>query len=56
MDEEREKEAFDKEMRLERLMCAWKECEFHTKKPMRPNKRCVGCGEVRYCSTRCQRM
>ncbi|VDC03337.1 unnamed protein product [Peniophora sp. CBMAI 1063] len=55
LDEDEERELYEKEMRKAAQKCAWKECEYYRRKPPRPTSRCVGCGDVRYCSRACQR-
>lgn len=54
LDEEEEKEGFEREMRRAAQKCAWKECEYHKRRPPWPTRACVGCGEARYCSRLCQ--
>ncbi|KZV73928.1 hypothetical protein PENSPDRAFT_682474 [Peniophora sp. CONT] len=35
--------------------CSWPLCLYHTQKPPMSLKSCTGCGEVRYCSKKCQK-
>lgn len=54
LDEKKEKEEYDREVKRLGQFCAWKECGFHTAKPETPLSACKGCGEVRYCGRACQ--
>lgn len=56
LKEDEEKEVYEREMRKAAQKCAWEECEYHKRKPLRPTRVCVGCGEARYCSRLCQKM
>ena len=54
LDEKREKEEYDREVKRLGQLCAWRECEYHTVKPPTPLSACKGCGEARYCGRACQ--
>lgn len=55
LNEEEEAETYEKEMRKAAQKCAWRGCEYHTRRPPWPTRVCVGCGEARYCSRLCQK-
>ncbi|KZV69292.1 hypothetical protein PENSPDRAFT_487228 [Peniophora sp. CONT] len=54
LDEESEKADFDREMKKAAQLCAWKDCEYHERRPPHPTRACAGCAEARYCSRLCQ--
>ncbi|KZV69293.1 hypothetical protein PENSPDRAFT_753490 [Peniophora sp. CONT] len=55
LNEDEEADAYEKEMRKAAQKCAWRGCEYHTRRPPWPTRVCVGCGDARYCSRVCQR-
>ncbi|VDB82900.1 unnamed protein product [Peniophora sp. CBMAI 1063] len=55
LDEETERRDYEREVKRMSMVCAWKECKYHTEKPPTSLHSCKGCGEVKYCSRDCQR-
>ncbi|KZV74107.1 hypothetical protein PENSPDRAFT_236311 [Peniophora sp. CONT] len=56
LQEEKEGVEYERERKRVAQLCAWRECEFHEKKPPAATRTCAGCSEVRYCSRECQQM
>ena len=46
LDEDKEKEDYERFGKRAAQSCSWRDCRYHTEPAPNPSKVCVGCGEV----------